>query len=155
MISLVDALKVHVERVRERLYANGRYQTDAIFYHSCRLFVGRGERAEKYRVTMLVKSQNCVDAEKVAESHLRELLNSQPHRFGDYPSIRWLKGRLLSNRPKDDESETTLELLARLRRGSADVESTFERIDTTNAIRVGEPFQRAISSSDRFAEDPR
>jgi len=138
MISLVDALKDQVDRVRERLHAGGRYQSDAIFYHSCRLFVGVGERAEKYRVTMLVKSQNCVDAEKVAESHLRELLDNQPHRFGGDVTIRWLKGRLLSNRPKEDESETTLELLVRLRRGSADVESTFERIDTPNAIRLSE-----------------
>jgi len=138
MISLVDALKDQVERVRERMSTGGRCQTEAIFYHSCRVFVGVGERAEKYRLTMLVKSQNCVDAEKVAETHLRELLDSHPHHFGGDVAVRWLKGRLLSNRPKEDESETTLELLVRLRRGSADVESTFERIDTPNAIRLSE-----------------
>lgn len=53
---------------------------------------------------------------------------SDPENFGGDLTVRWLKGRLLSNRPKEDESETALELLARLRRGSATIESAVERI---------------------------
>jgi len=55
MISLVDVLKDQVERVRERLYAGGRYQSDAIFYHSCRLFVGVGWPRSNRRLNALTR----------------------------------------------------------------------------------------------------
>ncbi len=138
MISLVDALKDHVERMRGRLSAQGRYQPDAIFYHSCRVMVGDGDQPQKYRVTMLVRASNCVEAEQIAEGQLQEILAQDRQKFGDGASVRWLKGRLLSNRPSEDESETTLDLLRRLRRGSMAVESAVERIEVPPPIRLSE-----------------
>jgi hypothetical protein len=138
MISLVDVLKDRVERMRGRLSTQGRYQADAIFYHSCRVMAGDGDQPQKYRVTMLVRAANCVEAEKIAEGQLQEILTKDSQKFGDDVSVRWLKGRLLSNRPNEDESETTLGLLRRLRRGSAAVESAVERIEVPPPIRLGE-----------------
>ena len=138
MISLVDALKDHVERMRGRLSAQGRYQPDAIFYHSCRVMATAGDQPQKFRITMLVRAPNCVEAEQIAEGQLQEILAQDPQKLGSDPSVRWLKGRLLSNRPSEDESETTLELLRRLRRGSAAVESAVERIDVPPPTRRSE-----------------
>lgn len=136
MISLVDALKDHVERMRGRLSTQGRYQTDAIFYHSCRVMAGESDPPQKYRVMMLVRAPNCVEAEQIAEGQLEQILTQDRQRFGGDVSVRWLKGRLMSNRPNEDESEATLALLRRLRRGSAAVESAVERIEVPPPIRL-------------------
>lgn len=138
MISLVDAFKDHVERMRGRLSTQGRYQADSIFYHSCRLACGDGDRPRKYRVTLLVRASNCVEAEKIAECEMHEILRNDHHTFGDDVSIRWLKGRLLSSRPRENETETTLTLLSRLRRGSAAVEAAVEPIEAPHSSGFGE-----------------
>jgi hypothetical protein len=127
-----------MERMRGRLSTRGRYQAEGIFYHSCRVMAGDGDQPKKYRVTMLVRAPNCVEAEKIAERQLQEILTKDRQKFGDEVSVRWLKGRLLSNRPNEDESETTLELLRRLRRGSTVVELAVEQIEAPPTIRLSE-----------------
>jgi hypothetical protein len=129
MIFLVDTLKDHVGRMCERWSQQMRNPSEAVFYHSCRVLVNHEDQHRKYRVTILVKSSNCVDAEMIAKSHLRGLLADDRPEFQGEVSVRWLKGRLLSHRPKEDESATALDLLSRLRREGAAVVSSIDAVD--------------------------
>jgi hypothetical protein len=129
MISLGGTLKEQIDRVYDLFSPRELRRSQSIFYHSCRLLVGQPEQAKKYRVAILVRSPNCIEAEKLAESHLNDLIQHGPDEFNGNIGIRWLKGRLLSSHPHKDESETVVQLLSQLRHRKSAVVSAVERID--------------------------
>jgi hypothetical protein len=126
MVSLVSALRESAVRVRDLLSAPNRPPIELVFYMSCRIQHVHGKR---FRATILVRCQNIAQAESTAESHLHELLKEHCLAEDGTLAIRWLKARPLSSRPREDESETTLRLLSKLRRHQNDVVSTLEPLE--------------------------
>lgn len=104
----------------------------SIFFLTCRILVAEGEEQHKYRATYLVRRPRYVEAEEIAEQHLQEFLSQHPSEFGKTREIRWLKGRLISNHPRQDETDTTRRLLSELRKGSHEFVSAIERVDSAN-----------------------
>jgi hypothetical protein len=126
MVSLVTALRESADRVRDLLSTTNRPPIELVFYMSCRI---QDAHAKKFRATILVRCENVAEAESIAESHLYELLKRHCLDADGALSIRWLKARPLSTRPREDESETTLRLLSKLRRHQSDVVSTLEPLE--------------------------
>ena len=134
MSSLVEALKETMVQVRDLLSPGAESRSELIYHRACRILVRGPEDAEKYRATILVRSRSFVEAEAEAESQLQEWIDEQQlHRRGEV-TVRWLKGRPLSRRPREEESATVLQLLARLRRESGNAVLAVEPVKVPSTV---------------------
>jgi len=129
MLPFVGTLKSQANRMRGLLSVSSRRMTSLVYCHSGRIAVNNDGQVTKYRVTILVLAESCVEAERVAELHWQSLLQEDAAPFRRDTAIRWLKGRPISWRPQNDESPTVIELLSKLGRDTGNVVSTIERIN--------------------------
>jgi hypothetical protein len=131
-MKLVSAVTSKVDRLRNRLFLSGLTRSQRVFVHSVRLSVTSAQAIQTCRVRILVRANGIVEAESHAETHLQEIVRGyQDASSGGEIEIKRLKPRELRPSTINDESESTLQLLTRMRRESRQVVSVVDPIEVS------------------------
>jgi hypothetical protein len=105
-------------------------RVEPIFIFTGRILAGTPELPIKYRFTYLVQRSSYVEAEELAQAHLATWMESRRNELGTDFQVRWIKGRVISDKPHLHESESVLQLLKVLPNQNNHMASAIDRMET-------------------------